>query len=87
MLTTVAMGDSAINLANANTIALSYGATDNTPALLENPGRSQSILEPITADRSSRADPVAGVTVLLASPATAYVSGILLPADGGWLDQ
>ncbi|BDZ54086.1 SDR family oxidoreductase [Agromyces marinus] len=70
-----------------NAIAPGYIATDNTRALREDADRSRSILERIPAGRWGRAEDLAGATVFLASPAAAYVSGVVLPVDGGWLGR
>jgi 2-dehydro-3-deoxy-D-gluconate 5-dehydrogenase len=67
---------------NVNAIAPGYIATDNTQALQDDPDRSRSILERIPAGRWGRASDLAGATVFLASPASDYVSGIMLPVDG-----
>jgi 2-dehydro-3-deoxy-D-gluconate 5-dehydrogenase len=72
---------------NVNAIAPGYIATDNTQALQDDPDRSRSILERIPAGRWGRASDLAGATVFLASPASDYVSGIMLPVDGGWLGR
>jgi 2-dehydro-3-deoxy-D-gluconate 5-dehydrogenase len=70
-----------------NAIAPGYIATDNTQALQDDPERSRSILDRIPSGRWGRPDDLAGATVFLASPAAAYVSGIVLPVDGGWLGR
>ena len=70
-----------------NAIAPGYIATDNTRALQDDPARSKSILERIPAGRWGLASDLAGATVFLASPASDYVSGIVLPVDGGWLGR
>jgi len=70
-----------------NAIAPGYIATDNTQALQDDPGRSRSILERIPAGRWGEASDLAGATVFLASPASDYVSGVVLPVDGGWLGR
>jgi len=70
-----------------NAIAPGYIATDNTRALQDDPARSTSILERIPAGRWGQASDLAGATVFLASPASDYVSGIVLPVDGGWLGR
>jgi 2-dehydro-3-deoxy-D-gluconate 5-dehydrogenase len=70
-----------------NAIAPGYIATDNTQALQDDPDRSSAILTRIPAGRWGRADDLAGATVFLASPASDYVSGIILPVDGGWLGR
>ncbi len=72
---------------NVNAIAPGYIATDNTQALQDDPDRSRSILERIPAGRWGRASDLGGATVFLASPASDYVSGIVLPVDGGWLGR
>jgi 2-deoxy-D-gluconate 3-dehydrogenase len=72
---------------NVNAIAPGYIATDNTRALREDPERSTTILARIPAGRWGDASDLAGATVFLASPASDYVSGIVLPVDGGWLSR
>ena len=51
------------------------------------PARSSAILERIPAGRWGDADDLAGATVFLASRASDYVSGVVLPVDGGWLGR
>ncbi|MCU1407700.1 MAG: family oxidoreductase, partial [Glaciihabitans sp.] len=70
-----------------NAIAPGYIATDNTQALQDDPARSASILERIPAARWGHASDLAGATVFLASRASDYVSGVVLPVDGGWLGR
>jgi 2-deoxy-D-gluconate 3-dehydrogenase len=70
---------------NVNAIAPGYIATDNTQALRDDETRSRQILERIPAGRWGEPDDVAGAFVFLASPASNYVHGIVLPVDGGWL--
>ncbi|HWD83836.1 MAG TPA: SDR family oxidoreductase [Kribbella sp.] len=70
-----------------NGIAPGYIATDNTQALQDDPARSQAILERIPAGRWGTAEDVAGAAVFLASDAARYVSGTVLPVDGGWLGR
>lgn len=70
-----------------NAIAPGYIATDNTQALRDDPDRSQAILARIPAARWGRGEDMAGATVFLASPASDYVTGIVLPVDGGWLGR
>ena len=72
---------------NVNAIAPGYIATDNTQALRADPARSTAILDRIPAGRWGNADDLAGATVFLASHASDYVSGIVLPVDGGWLGR
>lgn len=70
-----------------NAIAPGYIATDNTQALQDDPARSAGIRERIPAGRWGRPDDLAGATVFLAAPASDYVSGVVLPVDGGWLGR
>ena len=72
---------------NVNAIAPGYITTDNTQALQDDPDRSRSILERIPAGRWGRPSDLAGATVFLAAPASDYVSGVILPVDGGWLGR
>jgi 2-deoxy-D-gluconate 3-dehydrogenase len=70
---------------NVNAVAPGYIATDNTRALREDEARAPQILERIPAARWGEPEDVAGAFVFLASPASNYVHGIVLPVDGGWL--
>ncbi|KUG07453.1 2-dehydro-3-deoxy-D-gluconate 5-dehydrogenase KduD [Solirubrum puertoriconensis] len=72
---------------NVNAIAPGYIATDNTEALRNDPGRSQSILGRIPAGRWGTPDDFKGPTVFLASPAADYVHGTILTVDGGWMGR
>ena len=72
---------------NVNAIAPGYIATDNTHALRNNPDRNRAILERIPAGRWGEPSDLAGATVFLASEASDYVDGIVLPVDGGWLGR
>ena len=70
---------------NVNAVAPGYIATDNTQALRQDETRSRQILERIPAGRWGTPEDVAGAFVFLASSASDYVHGIVLPVDGGWL--
>ena len=70
-----------------NGIAPGYIATDNTQALQDDPVRSKEILARIPAGRWGNPDDMAGPAVFLASPASDYVSGEILVADGGWMGR
>jgi len=72
---------------NVNAIAPGYIATDNTQALRDDPERSRAIVDRIPAGRWGEASDLGGAAVFLASPASDYVDGIVLPVDGGWLGR
>lgn len=70
---------------NVNAIAPGYFATDNTQALRQDAQRSTEILARIPAGRWGSPDDLGGAAIFLASPASDYVHGAILPVDGGWL--
>jgi len=72
---------------NVNAIAPGYMATDNTAPLRADPNRSVSILDRIPAGRWGTPDDLKGVAVFLASPASDYMHGSIVPVDGGWLTR
>jgi 2-dehydro-3-deoxy-D-gluconate 5-dehydrogenase len=72
---------------NVNAIAPGYIATDNTQALRDDPDRNGAILARIPAGRWGDPDDMAGAIVFLASAASDYVHGAVLPVDGGWLGR
>ena len=70
---------------NVNAIAPGYFATNNTQQLRDDPERSAAILERIPAGRWGKPSDLGGAAVFLASAASDYVQGVILPVDGGWL--
>lgn len=68
-----------------NAIAPGYMTTDNTASLRADPERAEAILARIPAGRWGEPDDLRGVVVFLASDAAAYVTGAVIPVDGGWL--
>jgi 2-deoxy-D-gluconate 3-dehydrogenase len=70
---------------NVNAIAPGYMATDNTAPLRADPQRSQAILARIPAGSWGQSAELKGVVVFLASAASNYMHGAIVPVDGGWL--
>lgn len=70
---------------NVNAIAPGYMATDNTAPIRGDEKRSAAILERIPAGRWGEPADLSGVVVFLASAASDYVQGAIVPVDGGWL--
>ncbi len=70
---------------NVNAIAPGYMSTDNTAALRADETRNASILARIPAGRWGEADDLQGAVVFLASKASDYLNGAIIPVDGGWL--
>jgi 2-deoxy-D-gluconate 3-dehydrogenase len=70
---------------NVNAIAPGYFATNNTAALRADAQRNAAILARIPAGHWGQPSDLGGAAVFLASPASDYVHGAVLPVDGGWL--
>jgi len=70
---------------NINAIAPGYMATDNTAQLRADEARNKSILDRIPASRWGEPSDLGGTAVFLASRASDYVNGAVIPVDGGWL--
>lgn len=72
---------------NVNAIAPGYMATEMNTKLIEDEKRNAEILSRIPAGRWGNADDVKGITIFLASPASDYLSGAIIPVDGGYLGK
>ena len=70
---------------NINAIAPGYMATDNTAQLRADEDRNKAILDRIPAGRWGIPADLGGTAVFLASSASDYVNGAVIPVDGGWL--
>jgi 2-deoxy-D-gluconate 3-dehydrogenase len=70
---------------NVNAIVPGYFDTNNTAALRADEDRSREILGRIPAGRWGKPSDLGGAAVFLASGASDYVHGALIPVDGGWL--
>lgn len=70
---------------NVNAIAPGYMATKNTESLRMDESRNREILSRIPMGRWGDPEDLKGVVVFLASSASDYVTGAVIPVDGGWL--
>ncbi|MET0693539.1 MAG: SDR family oxidoreductase [Propionibacteriaceae bacterium] len=70
---------------NVNAVAPGYIDTDMNEALLADADRNAQISMRIPAGRWGTGEDLAGAVVFLSSDAAAYVHGVVLPVDGGWL--
>jgi len=68
-----------------NAIAPGWIATRLTQALQADRARSDPIVARTPLGRWGRPDDVAGAALFLASPAAAFITGVILPVDGGYL--
>jgi 2-deoxy-D-gluconate 3-dehydrogenase len=60
-------------------------ATDNTAPLQADPQRNAAIVARIPAGRWGEPADLKGIAVYLASTASDYMHGAIVPVDGGWL--
>lgn len=68
-----------------NAIAPGYMATDINQALLDDKVRNHEILSRIPAGRWGMAEDMQGIIVFLASNASNYINGAIIPVDGAYL--
>ncbi len=72
---------------NVNAIAPGYMATENTAPIRADENREKSILSRIPAGRWGTPADLMGTVVFLASAASNYLHGAIIPVDGGWLTR
>ena len=68
-----------------NAIAPGYMDTEMNTALVNDEGRNAEILGRIPAHRWGRPEDMKGLAVFLASHASDYITGAVIPVDGGYL--
>lgn len=72
---------------NVNAIAPGYMATDLNVALIGNPDREPEIMGRVPIGRWGQPDDIKGAAIFLASAASDFINGIVLPVDGGYLGR
>ena len=70
---------------NVNAIAPGYMETEMTAPLRADPNRAPSIFERIPARRWGKPEDLVGISIFLASHASDYLHGTVIPVDGGWM--
>ena len=68
-----------------NAIAPGWVATPLTEALRNDPQRSAAILARTPLGRWAQPDDIAGAAVFLCSPAARFITGVVMPVDGGYM--
>lgn len=72
---------------NVNAIAPGYMDTEMNVALVNDADRNSQILARIPMGRWGTPEDIGGVAVFLASDAAKYVTGAVIPVDGGYLSK
>ena len=72
---------------NVNAIAPGYIATSLNTALIGNPDREPKILARLPKKRWGEPDDMKGAVIFLASGASDYLNGAIIPVDGGFLSR
>ena len=72
---------------NINALAPGYMATALNTAIMNDPVRSKEILDRIPARRWGQPEDMKGTVIFLASGASDYLNGAIIPVDGGFLSR
>lgn len=72
---------------NVNALAPGYMATEMNTALINDESRNREILARIPAKRWGTPEDMAGAALFLASEASNYLNGAIIPVDGGYLSR
>lgn len=69
---------------HVNTVAPGYVATDFTAGLRQNEKLRRSIIDRTPLNRLAEPSEIADMVVFLVSDSASFVTGTVLPVDGGW---
>ncbi|MGV8982842.1 SDR family NAD(P)-dependent oxidoreductase [Clostridium sp.] len=72
---------------NINAIAPGFMNTEMNVNLVNDPVRNAEILSRIPTGRWGNPDDMKGITIFLASEASNYLNGAIIPVDGGYLSR
>ena len=72
---------------NVNAIAPGYMDTPLNTNIINDPVRNEEITKRIPQHRWGTGDDMKGITIFLASAASDYVNGAIIPVDGGYLGR
>jgi 2-deoxy-D-gluconate 3-dehydrogenase len=70
-----------------NAVAPTFVPTDMTVAVLSDPASKAKVLAKIPMGRVGQVEEVSNAVVFLASPASSFTTGVVLPVEGGYLAQ
>ena len=70
-----------------NAVAPTFVLTDMTVAVLSEPASKANVLAKIPMGRVGEVDEVSKAVLFLASPASSFTTGVVLPVEGGYLAQ
>jgi NAD(P)-dependent dehydrogenase (short-subunit alcohol dehydrogenase family) len=68
-----------------NAVAPGWVATPFTQALQDDRARSEAIVKRTPLARWAQPDDIAGAIVFLCTPAASFITGVVLPVDGGYM--
>ena len=72
---------------NVNAIAPGYIKTKLNKHIWTDPVRHDQVLSRLTSGRWGEPEDLVGPSLFLASSASDYLHGVILPVDGGWLSR
>ena len=84
-LTKALANDWAAKGVNVNGLAPSFFATELTDAFRNDPQRSKWVTDRTPIGRWGKPEDIAGAVLFLASSASDFIHGVILPVDGGWM--